>query len=237
MPPIGGRAAAEFGKLCGVRFLLVHSPLVGPTTWRWVAEALRSSGHDVIVPDLREAAATGEPNALISAAVTPRATEALVIVGHSGAGFFLPSIAARLESPPRRFVFVDAGIPPGEGEATAGAGFFEQLRSLATDGILPKWSTWWGEGVMEMLVPDEAHRAEIEAEMPEIPLALYESAITLPIGWCNTPGAFMLLSEPYHQEAQRARSLGWPVIERLGTHLDIVNEPDSTARNILQLVR
>jgi pimeloyl-ACP methyl ester carboxylesterase len=215
----------------------VHSPLVGPATWRWVAEALRSSGHDVTVPDLTEAAATGEPNGLIGAALPPGATEPLVIVGHSGAGFFLPSIAAGLESPARGLVFVDAGIPPAEGEATAGADFLDRLRSLATDGVLPKWSTWWGEGVMEMLVPDDAHRAEIEAEMPEIPLALYESPITVPIGWRNIPGAFMLLSEPYHQEAQSARSLGWPVIERIGAHLDIVNDPDSIARNLVELAR
>jgi hypothetical protein len=99
------------------------------------------------------------------------------------------------------------------------------------------WSTWWGEGVMETLVPDDARRAEIEVEMPEIPLALYESPIILPTGWRNTPGAFILLSEPYHQEAQTATSLGWPVIERLGAHLDIVNDPESIARNIVQLVR
>jgi pimeloyl-ACP methyl ester carboxylesterase len=218
-----------------VTFLLVHSPLVGPATWRWVAEALRSSGHDATVPDLTEAAATGDPKALISAALPPRATEPLVIVGHSGAGFFLPSIAAGLESPTRRLVFVDAGIPPDEGEATAGADFLDRLRSLATDGVLPKWSTWWGEGVMEMLVPDDAHRAEIEAEMPEIPLALYESPVTMPFGWRNIPGAFMLLSEPYHQDAQRASSLGWRVIERLGAHLDIVNNPDAIARNLVEL--
>ncbi len=215
----------------------MHSPLVGPATWRWVAEALRSWGHSVTVPDLTEAAATGAPNALIGAAIPPKATETLVVVGHSGAGFFLPSIGAGLEAPARGLVFVDAGIPPGEGEATAGADFLDRLRSLATDGVLPNWSTWWGDGVMEMLVPDDARRAEIEAEMPEIPLALYESPIILPTGWRNTPGAFMLLSEPYHQEAQRANSLGWPVIERLGTHLDIVNDPESVARDIVRLVR
>ena len=25
----------------------------------------------------------------------------------------------------------------------------DQLRSLAVDGVLPKWSTWWGDGVMD----------------------------------------------------------------------------------------
>ena len=45
----------------------------------------------------------------------------------------------------------------------------------------------------------------------------------------------MLLSEPYRQDAQRASSLGWRVIERLGTHLDIVNDPGSIARNLIEL--
>jgi hypothetical protein len=42
-----------------MRFVLIPSPLVGPATWRWVAEALTSAGHDVAVPDLRRAAMTG----------------------------------------------------------------------------------------------------------------------------------------------------------------------------------
>jgi hypothetical protein len=40
-----------------------------------------------------------------------------------------------------RLVFVDAGVPPCEGEATTSAEFLEHLRSLAPDGTLPKWST------------------------------------------------------------------------------------------------
>lgn len=34
------------------RFVLVHSPLVGPVTWSWVAEELRSRGQKVVVPVL-----------------------------------------------------------------------------------------------------------------------------------------------------------------------------------------
>jgi hypothetical protein len=39
-----------------VRFLLVHSPAVGPSTWEWVAGSLRSQGHEVLVPNLIAAA-------------------------------------------------------------------------------------------------------------------------------------------------------------------------------------
>jgi pimeloyl-ACP methyl ester carboxylesterase len=223
--------------MAAVRFILVHSPLVGPATWRWVAEALRSSGHDVAMPDLRGAAITGAPHAVVRAALQLRAKRPTVLVGHSGAGFVLPSIAAGLDPPVRRLVFVDAGVPPCEGEATPSADFIEQLRSLAPDGSLPKWSTWWGESVMENLVPDAARRAEIEAEMPAVPLAFFETAMPLPVGWCEGPGAFVLLSEPYRRDADTARSLGWPVVEDIGNHLDIVNDPESLARDLVALAR
>jgi len=200
-----------------------------------VAEALRASGHDVAVPDLREAAIRGAPRAVIDAALQLTWKEPTVLAGHSGAGFFLPSIAAGLDSPVRRLIFVDAGVPPCEGEATARAEFLEQLRSLARDGTLPKWSTWWGDSVMETLVPDGARRAVIEAEMPQVPLAFLESATTLPVGWCEGPNAFLLLSEPYRRDANTGRSLGWPVVEDLGGHLDIVNDPESLARRLVDL--
>lgn len=218
-----------------MRFVLVHSPLVGPATWRWVAQTLTSGGHEVAVPDLREGAVTGRPQAVITAALPTTTTDCPVIVGHSGAGFLLPSIAACLESPVRRIIFVDAGIPPCEGRATTSADFLDHLRTLAVDGVLPRWSTWWGERVMEMLVPNEARRAAIETEMPEIPLAFYESPITVPVGWCDTPSAFLLLSDAYRRDADTASSLGWRVIERLGTHLDIVNEPEAIARHLVEL--
>lgn len=203
------------GQAPTVRFVLVHSPLVGPTTWRWVAEALGSAGHVVVVPDLRAAVSTGQPQSMIAAVVAAIGTGPTVLVGHSGAGFALPSVAHGLEPPPS-IVFVDAGIPPCDGQLTAGADFLDQLRSLAVDGVLPRWSTWWGEGVMEVLVPNADRRTAIESEIPEVPLAFFESSIRVPIGWCDTPSAFLLLSSAYRQDADRAQSLGWSTVERSG---------------------
>src|SRR5688500_9934088 len=77
----------------GVRFVLVHSPLVGPATWRGVADVLVSFGHQVELPDLRDAAQSGDPRRFISVARSATSTDTAVLVGHSGAGFFLPSIA------------------------------------------------------------------------------------------------------------------------------------------------
>jgi pimeloyl-ACP methyl ester carboxylesterase len=217
-------------------FVLVHSPLVSPATWRWVAEVLRRLGHEAVVPDLTVAATAGDPHAVIRAARPPTATDTPVIVGHSGAGFLLPWIAASAGSPPRRLVFVDAGVPPCEGDATAGANVLDGLRGLAVDGILPIWSRWWGEGAMETLVADEARRNDVDAELPEVPLAFYETPMTIPAGWCGTPGAFVLLSEAYRQDATTATALGWRVVELPGGHLDIVNHPEAIGRTLVDLV-
>ena len=220
-----------------MQFALLHSPLVGPTTWRWVAAALRAVGHDAEVPDLRDAAMTGTPEALIAEAVAaiPPGWSTPIVVGHSGAGFIVPSVAERLGARSARIVFVDAGLPPCEGQATPSADFLDQLRTLAIEGRLPKWSTWWGEGVMEVLVPAADRRAELEAEMPEIPLAFYESPLEVPVGWCETPGSFLLLSESYRDDADRARALGWPTIEHLGSHLDIVNDAGAISHELIEL--
>src|SRR5215211_8126179 len=181
-----------------VRFLLVHSPVVGPVTWQWVSDALVSRGHTTALPDLRRAALTGDP---IAAAI-PTAV---------------------------RTVFVDAGMPPCDGVFSAGGEFVDTLRRLAIDGVLPVWSRWWGEGAMETLVRDDARRRSIEQELPAVPLAFFEHPMTAPAGWCSRTAAFVLLSEPYRSDAERARSLNWTVVERLGTHLDIANDEKANA--------
>jgi pimeloyl-ACP methyl ester carboxylesterase len=214
-----------------MRVALVHSPLVGPATWRGVAGQLSSLRHDVDVPDLRGAAQTGDPAKFIDAAQSALAPDTQIVAGHSGGGFFLPSIAAALHASVR-LVFVDAGIPPCAGTAAPSSDFLDQLRSLAVDGILPRWSTWWGDGAMERLVPDERLRDEVEAELGEVPLRFYETPIELPDEWCSTTGAFVLLSEGYRDDAVTAASMEWPVVELLGMHLDLVNNPGAVARAI-----
>jgi hypothetical protein len=225
------------GILRAMRFVLVHSPVVGPSTWRWVADALRSNGHETIVLDLVVAAVTGDPGVFAQAAVQAAdSDEETVIVGHSGAGVVLPLVAAGLTSKPRRVIFVDAGVPPCEGTASVGGDFLATLRDLATNGVLPVWSQWWAEGVLESLVQDDLRRSEIEKELPQVPLAFYEATIEVPTDWCESAGAYVLLSDAYRGDAGRAASLGWPVVERLGAHLDIVNDEEAIADILLSLV-
>jgi len=213
--------------------VLIHSPLVGPATWGWVAEELVARGRQVTVPSLVGAAAAGNWEAYVEAAAAPaRAVDdGVVLVGHSGAGPLLPLVAAATGRRPERLVFVDAGIPPARGtmalvpdEAAA------QLRGLARDGVLPPWSEWFGPEAMVELVPDPERRRVVAAEMPRLPLWAFETRLTLPDAWpAAANGACILLSEPYRRDAERARTQGWPVVELLGAHLDLVARPADVA--------
>jgi hypothetical protein len=221
----------------GVSFLLVHSPVVGPATWRWVGDALRDAGETVIVPDLVDPATSGDPLRFVSCAASTASSDDgdVVLVGHSGAGCLLPRIAHLLSPRPRLIVFVDAGVPPCDGDVLMGGTFLGTLQSLAVGGRLPPWSRWWGDDVMDRLVDVPERRAAIEAELPIVPLRFYEMSIAMPPGWCDTPSAYVLLSPGYRPDAVTASGRGWPVVERLGAHLDMANDERAIASILIDL--
>ena len=198
---------------------------------------MRSDGHSVIIPDLIAEASSGDPHEFARAAL--EVTEAdgeITVVAHSGAGAVVPLVATLKPGTTRQLVFVDAHVPPCEGTFSAGGEFVSALRELATNGVLPKWSQWWGEGVLERLIPDQQRRTQFEAELPEVPIGFFEVPITAPRNWCMTAGAYLLLTEAYWPQADRALSLGWHVTERLGGHLDIVNHERAIADTVVGLV-
>lgn len=196
---------------------------------------LQSLGHEVDVPNLVPAAITGDPAAFARAAAEGVDTgREIVVVGHSAAGPVLPLIAEHLANV-RRIVFVDATIPPCEGTCTVAGEFQGALEQLAPNGVLPVWSRWWGDDLLSVLVGDEARRSEIERELSRLPLAFFQTPIALPGEWCARDGAFVLLSEIYRGDASKAASLGWPVVEHRGGHLDLVNEEEAMAGILVRL--
>src|SRR5690349_23506023 len=85
--PAGGRRPMT------ERWLLVHPPLLGPAVLRPLADALRARGHVVELPDLRwtVAEAQGWPQRWTAAAAAAGPVD--VVLGFSGAGVILPSVA------------------------------------------------------------------------------------------------------------------------------------------------
>lgn len=233
------RATCDAGRVTAT-FVLIHSPLVGAATWSWVAHELHQRGHRALTPSITGGAIAGNWQTCVQLAVDQaRTDDHAILVGHSGAGPLLPSIAAEMSRPPARLVFVDAGVPPISGETRLiPDSFAEHLRALAHDGLLPPWSDWFGPGVIDGLLPDADRRAAVLADLPELPLSYFDASVAMPEGWSAAAnGAYILLSEIYRPDADEAASRGWPIVELLGGHLDLVARPAELAEALDGLTR
>ncbi len=222
-------------------FVLVHSPLVGPGTWAPVAQRLERRGNQAVVPSLLAAADMPPPQWQLCVEIVRAATRIvsspIVLVGHSGGGLLLPAMAAAVAPDVSRFIFVDSDLPATTGETPlAQPRFFEQLRSLAVDGRLPPWSSWWGDEAMIELVPDEVTRAALVRELPSLPLSYFEQTVSSPTGWERVPSGYLLLSDAYREAAAEARDRGWRVEEISGAqHLHTVVDPTAVTDALLRL--
>jgi hypothetical protein len=157
----------------------------------------------------------------------------VVVVAHSGAGPLLPAIGAALAVAPACYLFVDARMPAVPGAtAELDDAFRQLLESLARDGVLPKWSEWWGPDAMESLIPDADRRRLIDAEMPRLPLDFFDEAVLTPADWSGRAG-YLQLSPAYDAEAEEAVSRGWTVDVLAGGHLQMAVDPVGVADRLL----
>src|SRR5437867_13238404 len=96
-------------------FALIHSPFVGPLTWRPTARALEQKGHMTVVPALGRIEPPYWPqyaNLIAEAIREHRTHEPLVLVAHSAAGLVMPGVRTTLHDHGiRSYIFVDAVIP------------------------------------------------------------------------------------------------------------------------------
>ena len=222
-------------------FVLIHSPLVGPSTWMPVARELERRGRQVVVPSLLGAATAPPPRWRYCVDAVRAATNTLanqiVLVGHSGGGLLLPAITGAVTPAVSRLIFVDSGVPASSGETPlVPPPLLAHLRTLAVDGTLPPWSAWWGDEAMRELVPDQAARAALERELPSLPLSYFEESVPSPAGWDRVPCAYLLLSDAYIDAASDARAREWPVEEITGAqHLHLVVAPATVTDVLIRL--
>jgi ribonuclease BN (tRNA processing enzyme) len=219
-------------------FVLVHSPVAGPSTWRWVAEMLAARGHRVMVPVVPGAITSlGWERFADSVAAQTGQEDHAVLVGHSGAGPLLPQIRARARWEPGALIFVDAALPPDAGDAElVPSGFLADLRAMAREGLLPAFSDWFGPDVMKELIPDDEKRAAVCGELPRLPVSFFESRVPAPQEWASAGCGCVQLSQSYADEAAAA-SRGWPVLQRPGAHVDTVTRPAVVTDAILSVTR
>jgi hypothetical protein len=224
-------------------FVLLHSPVVGPSTWSPVAGQLADLGCTAIVPSLL-GVGEGDPPfwpRVVAAVARGLAgtdpDQPVVLVAHSNAGVFVPVIRHDLPWPVACSVFADATVPNRSGPTpNAGEDFLPFLRGLADpDGRLPRWTDWWEGEDMSALFPGPSTRDLITAELPRLPLAYYEEQVPVPGGWDDHPCRYLQFSPGYAGEARKAAERGWPVLSLPGEHLHQLVDPEGAARALLEL--
>jgi hypothetical protein len=224
--------------------VLIHSPLVGPSSWHPVAEQLRVGDLEVVVPSLVHALGSPPPlyQALSGAVVDVidgcRAGGGPVLVVHSGAGALVPSVVDAAPGPVRAVVFVDATLPhPGRAWMdTVPAETAEQLRAMAgADGVLPPWHEWFPPQVIAELLPDEGVRTRLCADMPRLPLRYLEEVAPRLPRWRALPCGYLQLSEGYDDAAAKAQASRWPVARVHGHHLSGVTDPATVAAAVVAM--
>lgn len=217
-----------------MRLLLLHPPLLSAAVWRRLGPFLEAAGHEVCTPDLRPGGAAGWWAVAREAAVaaTPRAE---AVLAHSGAGVLAPVVIDALPAA-RAVVLIDAILPAAHGPTVTSAAMRARIAELAVTGVLPPWTSWWGEAVLAGSVPDPEDRALLSAEAPSLPEAFYDVPVPVPAGWEPAVRGYLQLSAAYDEHAAGARRRGWATARLPGQHLDLLRDPVPVARAVLALL-
>jgi hypothetical protein len=224
-------------------FVLIHSPLVGPITWGLVAEQLRQRNTDAVVPSLCVEPARvpywqRHASAVVDALNGMRVDRPVVLVAHSGAGPLLPVMGQGIRRAVGGYLFVDAALPGKDGQSRLDlfdAAEARRFREAAVDGLIA--SVWHNHDVLRAAgIAGPDLRERFVAEVPDVPLAVYEEPLPVPVAWPDAPCGYLRFSAAYEPEASAARRRGWAVRELAGGHFHMLADPPAVADALLALV-
>jgi hypothetical protein len=225
-------------------FVLIHSPLVGPLTWKLVANEMRRRGLDVLVPTLEDSPDSKEPfwqqhaeSVSQALAYTPPETP-VTLIGHSGAGPLLPAIRQRLVNPVNAYVFVDAGIPRNNASRLDLMKSEDSEWANAFQGELERgefFPTWSFEDLQEV-IPDESLREQMVAELRPRRLDFFTEPIPVFAGWPDARCIYIQFSAPYDRPAAYAQQAGWKVSKIEAGHFHMLVDPSAVTDMIIHMV-
>lgn len=222
-----------------VTVVLMHSPFLGPSSMRPLADELASDGVAVLLVDLQMTVNEAPVHQRLIGAFADALDDAgvagpLVLVGHSGAGPLLPGFADALELDVAGLVFLDSDLPtPGRAwRETVDPALVRQVKESVRDGKLPRWDRWFPEDPLR-LVP-AGLREEMRDEAPEVPWDFLKEQRPI-VEWSGASG-YVLLSSVYEEAATQAEALGWPVERVESHHLAAATSPSTVAAALKAVV-
>ena len=212
----------------GRSVVLANSPVVGPLTLQPLAKSLAARGVAAVV-----APAPSDLDAYISA-VAAAAAHHVVLAGFSAAGPRLFAVAEAID--PAGIVFLDARLPDDGVAPSDETAFAELLDRLPLDGggMLPPWSAWWPDGVIDALCPDREQRDAFVGDCPTVPRAMFDRPIPAPP--FDGPCGFVAFADGYADQRELAEHRDWPTVRLEHHHLAPLVAPDDVAAALIETV-
>jgi hypothetical protein len=220
------------------------SPLLGPASWRGVAEVLEGLGQTCLIADPPMTTTADEDQVspwLASVVSQPVPDDHLpvVVVGHSAACPRVPLAAGALLDAGwnvSALVCVDGRFPDGAAFTESGPQFAGMLDGMVRpDDYLPPWPRWWGS-LVEGLVVDPVARDQVFAEARPVPRRWFDQACPVP----ELPGhigrAFLCFGHGYLESGDRANQAGWLTYRLAGDHLHQVVAPGPVAATLMAMI-
>ena len=226
------------------RWYLIPSPLLGPATWRGVADQLSGAGHEVLVAttSMTTPSDTDHVSGWIDDLLGPPIPDddlPVIVVGHSAACPRIPLAAASLAEAGwnvTAFVCVDGRFPDGRPFTVSGPHFGELLDGLVRpDDYVPPWPRWWGS-LIEGLVIDPEGRAEVFGEARPVPRAWFDQGCPVPPLPSRVKRGFVSFGVGYQESCDQAEREGWLTRRLDGDHLHLVVAPDEVSLALVELL-
>jgi len=210
--------------------------------WRGVADALATRGVVAFCVKLPEPQHLHPPYWLVHAATAAEALPEdgdVVLVAHSGAGVLLPAIARFAVNRVRSAriagcVFVDCDLPRDGCSRfdVMDAASAAAMRARCRDGWLPRWR----DEQLAPLIRDAVLRAAFVADLPRVPVEMYDEALPVPERWPDVPIAYLELSPFYRDAVAAAQQAQWPLRSLAAHHWLPLTEPARVADALIELV-
>ncbi|MEZ5410567.1 MAG: hypothetical protein R2761_21250 [Acidimicrobiales bacterium] len=227
------------------RWYFLPNPLLGPSSWRAVADELTDGGDVCLIadPPMTTTADDDHVTPWLRHVVSPPVpTDGLpvVVVAHSGACLRAPMAVRWLLDagwPVSAMICVDGRFPDGTAFTEHRPEFAHMLDGMVRpDDYLPPWPRWWGS-LVEGLVVDPAARDQVFAEAPPIPRRWFDQACPVPELPPSVGRAFLCFGPGYLESGERANREGWLSYRLAGDHLHQVVAPGPVAATLMGMVR
>ena len=219
-------------------FILIHSPLVGPYTWRPVANVLQARGHTAIVPKLLDNPHATNPYwqqevaSVIDQLDVQTLQAPVILVAHSGAGVLLPAIRHAINHPISLCIFVDAGLPPEHSQSRLDTMHAEDsawASALELELMAGTRYPDWTDSQLQDIIPDAAVRQRLLSEVQPRDKTFFMERIPVFDGWKAAMCAYLGLSETYKLYYQEAVRQGWQTQWIESSHFYMLVNPSTVA--------